>query len=114
MSEEIYNIVEKTDLTIAKKDGRREAFNPEKLKAGILKACEKRPLNIEKIDNICEEIETRLKKREKMEIPSAVIGDMVMKKLLSLDEVAYVRFASIYKEFKDVKEFGKEIKEIKK
>ncbi|OYT41467.1 transcriptional regulator NrdR [Candidatus Pacearchaeota archaeon ex4484_26] len=108
-----YERVEKTDLVVIKKDGRREAFNPEKLKRGILKACEKRPISTEKIDKLCEELETKLKKRAKIEIPSALIGEMVMKKLKKVDEIAYVRFASVYKEFKDVGEFKKELRDLK-
>ncbi len=105
-----YERVEKTDLTVTKKDGRGEPFNLEKLKAGILKACEKRPISREKIDNICEEIEARLKKRESVEVPSTVIGEIVMKRLKKLDDIAYVRFASVYKEFKDIGELKKEIR----
>ena len=108
-----YERVEKTDLVVIKKDGRREAFNPEKLKRGILKACEKRPISTEKIEKLCEELETKLKKRAKIEIPSALIGEMVMKKLKKVDEIAYVRFASVYKEFKDVGEFKKELRDLK-
>lgn len=108
-----YERVEKTDLTVIKKDGRKEGFNPEKLIAGILKACEKRPITEEKIDRLCEEIEAKLKKRENMEVSSSLIGDMAMTRLKKLDEVAYVRFASVCKDFKHVKEFGKEIRELK-
>ncbi|MBU2496769.1 MAG: transcriptional regulator NrdR [Nanoarchaeota archaeon] len=105
-----YERTEKTDLVVIKKDGRKEPFNIEKVKAGILKACEKRPISIEKIDAICDEIESKLKKREKTEIPTALIGEIVMKKLKKIDEIAYLRFASVYKEFKDVGEFRKELK----
>ena len=107
-----YERVEKTDLVVLKKDGRREPFSTEKLKIGILKACEKRPISTEKIEGLCEEVEITLKKREKTEIPSSVIGELVMKKLKKLDEIAYVRFASVYKEFKDLNELKKEIKEL--
>lgn len=105
-----YERTEKTDLIVIKKDGRREAFNPEKIKAGILKACEKRAISTDKIDKLCGEIETKLKKREKTEIPTSLIGEIVMKKLRKVDDIAYVRFASVYKEFKDVGEFKKELK----
>ena len=105
-----YERTEKTDLVVIKKDGRREPFNIEKIKAGILKACEKRPISIEKIESICYEIESRLKKRKKIEIPTDLIGEFVMKKLKKADEIAYLRFASVYKEFKNVGEFKKELK----
>lgn len=105
-----YERVEKTDLAVIKKDGRREPFRIDKLKTGILKSCEKRPISRDKIDKLCEEIESRLKKRSKTEIPSAFIGDLVIKKLRNIDEIAYVRFASVYKEFKDIKELKKEVR----
>lgn len=105
-----YERVEKTDLIVIKKDGRREPFNIEKLRMGIIKACEKRPISMEKINALCEEIETRLKRREKIEVPSPIIGEMVMRKLRRLDEIAYVRFASVYKQFKDIRELKKEIR----
>jgi len=105
-----YERVEKTDLAVIKKDGRREPFRIDKLKTGILKSCEKRPISRDKIDKLCEEIESRLKKRSKTEIPSSLIGDLVIKKLRNIDEIAYVRFASVYKEFKDIKELKKEVK----
>jgi len=105
-----YERVEKTDLAVIKKDGRREPFSIDKLKVGILKSCEKRPISRDKIDKLCEEIEAKLKKRSKTEIPSTFIGDLVIKKLRNIDEIAYVRFASVYKEFKDIKELKKEVK----
>jgi len=107
-----YERVEKTDLVVLKKDGRREPFSVEKLKAGVIKACEKRPIRTEKVECLCEEVEMALKKREKTEIPSSVIGELVMKKLKKLDEIAYVRFASVYKEFKNLDELKREIKEL--
>lgn len=108
-----YERVEKTELTVIKKDGRREPFSMEKLRAGVLRACEKRPVTREKIDQLCDEIEEKLKKKEKTEIPSRLIGELVMRKLKALDKVAYVRFASVYKEFQDVEDFKKEMKELK-
>ena len=107
-----YERVEKTDLIVIKKDGRREAFDISKLKTGIQKSCEKRPISTEKIDALCIEIESKLRKRADTEIPSSVIGELVMKGLKRIDEIAYVRFASVYKQFKDIKEFKKEIKEL--
>ncbi|MEM1535627.1 MAG: transcriptional regulator NrdR [Candidatus Pacearchaeota archaeon] len=103
-----------TKLVVIKKDGRREPFNRDKIKRGIEKACEKRPISQEKIDKIVSEIEATLRAYRKSELPSKLIGELVMKKLKQLDKVAYVRFASVYKEFKDVDEFKKVIKELKK
>jgi transcriptional repressor NrdR len=100
------------ELTIIKKDGRREKFNREKVRSGILKACEKRPVPVEKIEKAVAEIEESLRKRGK-EIKSKIIGELIMEKLKKLDKVAYIRFASVYREFKDINDFRKELKEIK-
>ena len=108
-----YERVEKTDLAVIKKDGRREPFSREKLRAGIVRACEKRPVESEKIEKLCDEIEEKLKKKEKIEVPSKLIGEMVMRRLKVIDKVAYIRFASVYKEFEDVEEFRKELKELR-
>jgi len=105
-----YERIETSPLIIIKKDGRRENFSPEKVKNGILKSCEKRPVSIEKINGIVKEIETSLRNQDKAEIPSKMIGEMIMKKLKKIDKVAYVRFASVYRDFKDVEDFKKELK----
>jgi transcriptional repressor NrdR len=105
-----YERIETSPLIIIKKDGRRENFSPEKVKGGILKSCEKRPVSIEKIDKIVKEIEASLRNEDKAEISSKVIGEMIMKKLKKIDKVAYVRFASVYRDFKDVEDFKKELK----
>ncbi len=97
---------------IIKKDGRREQFNKEKLKSGILKACEKRPISIERIDKLVEDIETKLKDKRVKEVESKALGELVMRKLKSLDKVAYIRFASVYKNFEEIKDFKKVIKEV--
>lgn len=102
-----------TKLMVIKKDGRREPFNREKIKIGIEKACEKRPISQEKIDQVVTEIEALVRSYHKPEIASKVIGEIVIKKLKKLDKVAYIRFASVYREFKDVEEFKKAIKELK-
>lgn len=109
-----YERVEKPSLFVIKKDGRREPFSREKLSAGILKACQKRPVGIDQIGALVEEIERELLKKEKVEIPSRVIGNLVMRKLKKLDKVAYVRFASVYREFADLKDFEKEVKNLGK
>lgn len=101
-------------LTIVKKDGKREKFDAGKLERGFLKACEKRPVPADKIHHVVEKIEAELRKMNAREVKSMVIGDKVMKELKRLDPIAYVRFASVYKEFKDIEDFKKEIKEIKR
>ena len=109
-----YERIEQNPLTVIKKDGRREGFLPEKLKGGFLKATQKREVSVEKIDEAVREIENALRNEDKTEIPSALIGELVSRKLKKLDKVAYIRFASIYKDFEDVGDFEKEIKSIKK
>jgi len=101
------------DLTIIKKDGKREPFSREKLRNGILKSTEKRPIPLEKIEKSVDDIEQKLRNLKSHEIPSKKIGDEVMRKLKSLDKVAYIRFASVYKDFKDIDELAQELKNIK-
>lgn len=101
------------DLTIIKKDNRREPFSREKLKNSMLKATGKRPIPSEKIDKIVDEIEQELRNLKSYEIPSRKIGDRVMLKLKSLDKVAYIRFASVYKEFKDIDDLAEELKKVR-
>ncbi len=100
-------------LVVIKKDGRKEAFDREKIKLGMVKACEKRPVSEDDINEAVDEIESRLRKAGS-EIESRKIGELVMKKLLRMDKVAYVRFASVYRGFDDVKAFEKEVKLLKK
>ncbi len=97
---------------VIKKDGRREPFDREKLLNGLKKACEKRPVSIDTLLRVVSEIENFLIKNGKQEVDSKVIGEEAMKHLKVIDKVAYVRFASVYREFKDVKEFVEEIKEL--
>ena len=99
------------EIIIVKKDGRREHFMEEKLRLGLIKACEKRPVSIQKIDKIVEEIKEKLLKKGK-EIKSEKLGEVMMHKLKKLDKVAYIRFASVYRDFKDVQDFKKELKEL--
>ena len=105
-----YEYIEKTPLTVVKRDNTRMTFDREKIRSGILKACEKRPISIEKIDAIVEEIEKDIQKTASIEIKSTAIGNMVMDRLYKLDEVSYVRFASVYRRFKDVSHFMDELK----
>ncbi len=100
-------------LIVLKKDGSKEEYSREKLMSGILKACEKRPVTVKAIEELVDEVEAGLMKRASTEIESKVIGEMVMRKLLRLDHVAYVRFASVYRSFGDVTAFEKELKLIK-
>jgi transcriptional repressor NrdR len=104
-----YERVQQVNLMVIKKDKRREEFNRNKLLTGIQKACEKRPLPIGTIDKIVEEIEAQLYKTGKAEISSNIIGEMVMEKLKKVDFVAYIRFASVYREFADISTLKKEI-----
>ena len=105
-----YEYVEKAPLMVVKRDGTRKRFDREKIKTGIMKACEKRPVSMDKIEQVVEEIEREIQKKADSEIKSTLIGNMVMEKLYGLDEVAYVRFASVYRRFKDVSHFMNELK----
>jgi transcriptional repressor NrdR len=101
--------MQQAGLFIIKKDQRREEFSKDKLVNGIRKACEKRPLPTGTVDKLADDIEAELYHQGKAEIPSAVIGDMVMEKLKSLDHVAYIRFASVYRDFSDITVLKREI-----
>ncbi|MEK6922841.1 MAG: transcriptional regulator NrdR [Nanoarchaeota archaeon] len=103
-----------TDLIVIKKENSREKFSREKLKAGILKAIEKRPVSLEQLNKLLDNIEANLRNRSSSEISSQVIGELVMRKLKSLDQVAYIRFASVYREFQDPSSFIEEIKILSK
>ena len=105
--------VQTLSLMIQKKDQRREQFNKEKLRRGLLKACEKRPIPIEKVDQIADRIEANLMQVKEKEIPSKILGEKIMGELKKLDNVAYIRFASVYRDFKDIEDFKKEIKGLK-
>jgi len=93
-------------LIIVKKDGRREEFDPEKLRHGVLKACNKRPVAMDAVDLLVQETEQALRSETKSEVPAGRIGELVMERLFDLDQVAYVRFASVYQRFDDVKRFA--------
>jgi transcriptional repressor NrdR len=105
-----YEYIEEIPLMIIKKDKRRELFSRDKVRSGFKKACEKREISMNVIEAFIEEIERDLRESEEKEIPSAIIGEKVMKKLHELDKVAYVRFASVYRDFKDVSDFVTELK----
>ncbi len=106
--------VEETPLIVVKRDGNRQTFDPEKIRIGIIKSCEKRPVNIEKIDEIVNEVERNIRNTMKREVQSDEIGEIVMEYLKNLDEVAYVRFASVYRNFTDVDSFYKELDKFQK
>jgi len=107
-----YERVEEVLPSVIKKDGRREPFDPLKILNGLKKACEKRPISTEMLEKTVEEIEKSLQEKGLKEIPSTVIGEEVMERLHKLDEVAYVRFASVYRSFRDINEFMSELKDI--
>ncbi len=107
-----YEYIEEVPLMVIKKDGRREAFDRNKIISGIMKACEKRPVSVEKIEGIVDKVEKELQKNFDKEVKAQVVGGLVMDYLHRLDEVAYVRFASVYRQFKDINQFMKELKDI--
>jgi len=109
-----YEFVEDMLPTVVKKDGRREAFERTKIRTGIKKACEKRPISIDAIEKSVEGVERACQELQEKEIASSVIGELVMKELHDLDGVAYVRFASVYRQFRDVSDFLKELKDFLK
>jgi len=107
-----YEYVEQVPLMVVKKDGRRQGFDRNKITSGIVKACEKRPVSFEKIEQTVDEIERTIQKQFDREVNSNDIGEMIMEKLSQIDEVAYVRFASVYRQFRDVNQFMNELKVI--
>jgi transcriptional repressor NrdR len=107
-----YEKIETIPLVVIKKDNTREPYDREKITSGVFRSCHKRPISVAQINELVDEVETAIYNREDKEIPSTVIGEMVMDKLRDLDAVAYVRFASVYREFKDVGTFMDELKKI--
>lgn len=107
-----FEVVEETPLLIVKKDGTREEFNRDKILRGLIRACEKRPVSLESLENIMNEIEKELRSLAQSEIPSKDVGEKVMERLYYVDEVAYVRFASVYRQFKDINVFMRELEEL--
>jgi len=107
-----YEHIEEIPIMIMKKDGRRELFSRDKVRSGMLKACEKRNVSMNTIEEFIEDMERDLREAEDKEIPAAVVGEKIMAKLHELDEVAYVRFASVYREFKDVNDLVLELKKL--
>ncbi len=109
-----YEYIEETPIVIIKKDERREAFNRDKVATGMKRACEKRNISINVIEEFIDDLERDLREMGKKEIPSSIIGERIMAKLHEIDDVAYVRFASVYREFKDVNDFVFELKNLGK
>ncbi|MFH1505366.1 MAG: transcriptional regulator NrdR [archaeon] len=104
--------VESFNLVVIKKSGNRQSFDRDKISKGMYKACEKRPISHEQIDQVVNEIEAEIRNKDTTEIPSKMIGEIIMKKLRRLDKVAYIRFASVYKDFEDVDTFKEEIEKL--
>ena len=107
-----YEKIETIPLIIIKKDNNRETYDRSKIEAGVLRACHKRPISANQINQLIDEVETEIFNREEKEISSSVIGELVMDKLKNLEAVAYVRFASVYREFKDINTFMDELKSV--
>ena len=107
-----YERIEQLNVYVIKKDGRRESFSSEKIKNGLIKAFEKRPVSIEQIEKVVGEIEEQIRKKGQKEIKSSAIGEIIMKKIKRIDNVAYIRFASVYRDFKNSDDFKREIKEL--
>lgn len=107
-----YEVIESLPIIVIKKDKSRETFNRDKLMTGLLRACEKRPVSIDTLDNIIDEIEVIIQNSLDREVSSEKIGELVMEKLKKVDEVAYVRFASVYRQFKDINSFMNELNEL--
>ena len=107
-----YEKIETIPLIVVKKDNNREAYDRTKIEAGVLRACHKRPISADQINTLVDEVETEIFSMEEKEVPSRVIGELVMNKLKDLEAVAYVRFASVYREFKDINTFMDELKKV--
>ena len=107
-----YEHIEEIPIMIVKKDGRREVFNRDKVRAGLQKACQKLDISMNVIEDFIDDLERDLRETGEKEIPSRVIGEKIMSRLHGLNDIAYVRFASVYREFKDVNDFREEIKRL--
>jgi transcriptional repressor NrdR len=107
-----YERTEEIPLMVVKKDGRREPFDRKKILAGLMKACEKRPVALEQVESLVDEIERELLRQDQKEINSRRVGEIIMAKLPAIDEVAYVRFASVYREFQDINQFMQTLKQM--
>ncbi len=104
-----YEYVEQTPILVVKRDGRRQAFDRQKLINGLLRACEKRPVSLESIEDLVRQVEKELQNAMEPEVSTMRVGEMVLSRMRALDEVAYVRFASVYRQFRDINEFNDEV-----
>ena len=109
-----YERIDEIPSMVVKKDGRRERFDRQKVLAGILKACEKRPVSMSQLETIADNVESMVQESSEREVPTRAVGERIMNELKSLDKVAYVRFASVYLDFKDIQEFMSELKDLLK
>ena len=107
-----YERIEESPLLVVKRDGRRESFDRKKILAGVIKACEKRPVPAEKMEELVNGLEREIAQEFEREVPAVEIGERLMRRLHELDEVAYVRFASVYRSFKDINQFMKELRDL--
>ncbi len=107
-----YEYIENVSVLVIKKDGQRQAFDRKKILSGLMKACEKRPISFEKLEAITTSIERAIQKKSDREVSSGQIGELIIERLKMLDDVAYVRFASVYRQFQDVNEFMKALNEV--
>ena len=107
-----YESIEEISMMVVKRDGRRESFDRNKVISGILKACEKRSVSLQQVEDLVDRVERELQKKYEKEIPVQAVGELVMEKIHLLDEVAYVRFASVYRSFKDINQFMGELKDL--
>ena len=107
-----YETIEDTPVLVVKASGLRQAYDPQKIKNGVIKSCEKRPVSLEEIDKLVETVTKQVYNTMEQEISSKKIGEMVMEELKNLDEVAYVRYASVYRSFKDIPSFMEELKKL--
>ena len=107
-----YEVIETTPIMIIKRDNSREPFSREKLENGLLRACEKRPISLDQIEEVIDKVESRIYSSMEREVPSKTVGEYTMEYLKSLDEVAYVRFASVYRQFKDIHSFMTELQKL--
>ncbi len=107
-----FEMIEETPLIVIKKDGSREEFSRDKILRGLIRACEKRPVSVETLEMMVSEVEKSLRNTAEAEVESRQIGELLMEQLFPVDEVAYVRFASVYRQFKDINMFMKELKSL--
>ncbi|SHE75611.1 transcriptional repressor NrdR [Seinonella peptonophila] len=107
-----FEMVEEKPIIVVKRDNSREEFDQDKLLRGVLRACEKRHVPLERLENLVHDIEREIREHGRTEVPTVEIGEMVIKRLVDIDEVAYVRFASVYRQFKDINVFIKELEEL--